>query len=91
MRTISMFYGIIIRMYALDNKQHHLPHIHVEYAEAEAVFQIPDGELLEGMLPNKQYKLVQAWMVLHADELMADWKLAISGPTPTPYKIEPLK
>ena len=57
MPTISMFYGIIIRMYALDNKQHHLPHIHVEYAEAEAVFQIPDGELLEGMLPNKQYKL----------------------------------
>ena len=46
MPTISMFYGIIIRMYALDNKQHHLPHIHVEYAEAEAVFQIPDGELL---------------------------------------------
>jgi hypothetical protein len=76
-------------MYALYNKQHHLPHIHVEYAEAEAVFQIPDGELLEGMLPNKQYKLVQAWMVLHADELMADWKLAISGSTP--YKIEPLK
>ena len=89
MPTISMFYGIIIRMYALDNKQHDLPHIHVEYAEAEAVFQIPDGELLEGMLPNKQYKLVQAWMVLHADELMADWKLAISGSTP--YKIEPLK
>ena len=58
MPTISMFYGIIIRMYALDNKQHHLPHIHVEYAEAEAVFQIPDGELLEGTLPNKQYKLV---------------------------------
>jgi hypothetical protein len=24
---------------------------------SEAVFQIPDGELLEGMLPNKQYKL----------------------------------
>ncbi len=47
-------------MYALDKKQHHLPHIHVEYAEAEAVFQISDGELLEGMLPNKQYKLVQA-------------------------------
>jgi hypothetical protein len=76
-------------MYALDNKQHHLAHIHVEYEEAEAVFQIPDGELLEGVLPNKQYKLVQAWMVIHADELMADWKLAISGSTP--YKIEPLK
>jgi Domain of unknown function (DUF4160) len=33
---------------------------------SEAIFQIPDGELLEGTLPNKQYKLVQAWMV-HRD------------------------
>jgi hypothetical protein len=89
MPTISMFYGIIIRMYALDTKQHHLPHIHVEYAGIEAVFQIPDGELLEGALPVKQNKLVQAWMVLHADELVADWTLAASGTTP--YKIEPLK
>ncbi len=89
MPTISMFYGIIIRMYALDSKQHHLPHIHVEYADAEAVFQIPDGELLEGVLPSKQYKLVQAWIALHADELMADWKLAAAGTTP--YKIAPLK
>jgi hypothetical protein len=40
-------------------------------------------------LPGKQYKLVQAWMALHADELMADWKLAASGSTP--YKIDPLK
>ena len=59
MPTISMFYGIIIRMYALDTQQHHLPHIHVEYAGIEAVFQIPDGELLEGALPVKQNKLVR--------------------------------
>jgi len=84
-----MFYGIIVRMYALDTKQHHLPHIHVEYAGAEAVFQIPGGELLEGEIPSKQNKLVQAWMVLHAEELMADWTLAVAGCTP--YKIEPLK
>ena len=89
MPTISMFYGILIRMYMLDTKQHHLPHIHVEYAEFEAIFQIPDGDLLEGELPSKQYKLVQAWIALHSDELMADWKLAASGVTP--YKIEPLR
>jgi len=89
MPTISMFYGIIVRMYALDNKQHHHPHIHVEYAESEAVYQLPNGEVLEGSLPSKQNKLVQAWIVLHSEELMADWKLAASGTTP--YKIEPLK
>ena len=89
MPTISMSYGIIVRMYMLDTKQHHLPHIHVEYAEFDAVFQIPDGNLLEGDLPTKQFKLVQAWIALHEDELIADWKLAACGTTP--YKIEPLR
>ena len=31
MPTISMFYGIIVRMLFMDTQQHHLPHIHVEY------------------------------------------------------------
>ena len=35
MPVISMFYGIIIRMYLLDNKHHSLPHIHAKYAEFE--------------------------------------------------------
>ena len=29
MPIISMFYGIIVRMYYADNQQHHVPHIHV--------------------------------------------------------------
>jgi len=33
MPIISMFYGIIIRLYLIDNKHHNLPHIHVKYAE----------------------------------------------------------
>lgn len=38
MPTISMFYGILVRMYVLDIQRHHLPHIHVEYAEHNAVY-----------------------------------------------------
>jgi hypothetical protein len=52
MPVISMFYGLIVAMYYLDTKQHKLPHIHVKYAEKEAVYQIPEGELLEGSLPE---------------------------------------
>jgi hypothetical protein len=40
MPILSMFYGIIIRMYATDNKQHNLPHIHARYAEYEASISI---------------------------------------------------
>ena len=47
-----MFYGIIVRMLFMDTKQHHLPHLHVEYQGQKAVICIPDGNLLEGSLPG---------------------------------------
>jgi hypothetical protein len=33
-------------------------------------------------------RLVQAWIELHRDELLADWEIAIAGEPP--YKISPL-
>jgi hypothetical protein len=76
-------------MYYLDNKQHHLPHIHVRYQENEAVFSIPDGTLRDGIIQPNKVKLVQAWIEIHQDELMADWELASQGETV--FKIDPLK
>jgi len=89
MPILSMFYGIIIRMYFFDNKQHHMPHIHAEYGEDLAVFSIADGEHLAGTLPPGKMRLVQAWIEIHRDELMADWKLAVNGEEP--LRIDPLK
>lgn len=89
MPTISMFYGIIVRMLFMDTKQHHLPHIHVEYQGMKAVFAIPSGELLEGELPLKKCRQVQVWIDLHEEELMADWTLAVNG-EPI-FTIEPLR
>ena len=88
MPVISMFYGIIIRLYLIDNKHHNIPHIHARYAEFEASINISDGEILAGSLPRKQLRLVQAWIELHQDELYTDWILAIEGQVP--YKISPL-
>ena len=89
MPVISMFYGIIVRMFYLDNKEHHLPHIHIEYAEYKAVIEISSGKVLVGDFPNDKMKLVLAWMEIHNDELLADWKLAVEGQTV--FKIEALK
>ena len=89
MAIISMFYGIIISTYYLDNKRHNLPHIHVKYQDEEVVISILDGHLLEGTLKVNKMKLVQAWIEIHKDELMADWDLAIMGETI--FKIDPLK
>ncbi|MEI6817185.1 MAG: DUF4160 domain-containing protein [Bacteroidota bacterium] len=89
MPVISMFYGIIIRMFFMDNKEHKTPHIHIEYGEFKAVVSIPDCIKLAGEFPNDKLKLVTAWVEIHKDELMADWKLAVSG-QPV-YKIDALK
>ncbi len=89
MPSISAFYGIIIYMYFLDNRQHQAPHIHVKYQGQEVVVSIPEGGTLEGSIPSSKMKLVQAWIEIHKDELMADWELAVSGEHP--YKIDPLR
>jgi len=89
MPTISMFYGLIVRMYHFDNQQHKAPHIHVEYQGRSAVFEIPSGRLLEGHLPANKTRLLAAWMEIHREELLADWLLAVAGEQV--FKIDPLR
>jgi hypothetical protein len=79
MPVISMFYGLIVSMYYLDTKQHKLPHIHVKYGENEAVYQIPDGSLMEGVIPGNKERLLLAWIEIHRDELMAKLGVSRSG------------
>ncbi len=87
MAVLSMFYGIIISMYYFDNRQHKLPH--VCYQDHEAVLSLPEGDVIEGSLPSGKMKLVQAWLELHKDDLIANWTLAINGEEI--FKIDPLR
>ena len=80
MPELSRFQGMIIKLIFLDNEKHHKPHVHVYYGEYEASVGI-DGELLSGSLPVKKLKLLQAWMILHEDELYAAWNNAVMGKT----------
>ncbi|MEA3544546.1 MAG: DUF4160 domain-containing protein [Thermodesulfobacteriota bacterium] len=89
MPTISMFYGIIVVLYYEDNVRHHLPHFHVRYQGKKASIAIEDGCMLAGNLPAKQLKLVQAWVELHREELLANWELAVNGEEP--FRIAPLQ
>ncbi len=89
MPSISAFYGIIVYLYFEDNKRHKLPHIHVKYSGDEVIVSIPDGKILDGGIRSAKMKLLQAWIEIHKDELMADWELAVNGELP--YKIDPLK
>ena len=89
MPTLSMFYGLLVSMYFMDTQEHHSPHIHVRYQDFRAVFGIPDGNLLAGELPPRKRKLVEAWIEIHFEELMANWLLAIDGQEL--FRIDPLK
>ena len=88
MPTLSMFFGIIIRMYYAP-KEHNPPHIHAYYQDSTAVINISDYNLIEGQLPSKQFRLVVAWIEIHKEELLADWELCQNGEKP--FAIDPLK
>lgn len=68
MPIISDFYGIIIRMYFKDNEKHKLPHLHANYNEYTAIFDL-NGNIIDGKIPNSQKKIVQAWIEIHNKEL----------------------
>ena len=89
MPTICMFYGIIISMYFEIKQKHHLPHIHARYQDYKASIAIDDGRLLAGNLPAKQLRMVQVWLDIHREELLANWKLVQEGIEP--FRIDPLK
>lgn len=89
MPIISLFYGIIIRLFYNDNQQHHVPYIHAEYQDETAVISLIDGEVLDGNIPKGKLRLVQAWVELHRDDLLANWKIAVEGGSI--FKIEGLK
>ena len=84
-----MFFGIVVSLYFFDNERHKLPHIHAKFQGADASFSILDGALLAGSLPIAKVRLVQAWIEIHRESLMANWELAVNGEAPFP--IDPLR
>ena len=88
MPTLSLFYGIIIKMYREVGGKHNLPHIHAEYGDDEAVFDF-EGNVLEGSLPKKKERMVQTWIDIHQEDLRANWKLLSNGEGY--FKIPPLQ
>lgn len=66
MPVISLFFGIIIRMYHND---HAPPHFHASYQGFEALIRIADGGVMAGSLPKKALRIVQDW----ADRPATNW------------------
>ena len=75
-------------MFFNDNEKHHKEHIHVRYNDYEIVYDF-NANILEGNLPSKQKKLVEAWILLHQEDLKSLWELMKNKGEI--FKIEPLK
>lgn len=88
MPILSTFYGIIIRMYRELGGKHNIPHIHVEVSGEDSVFDF-NGNLLEGSIPKSKQKLLEAWLVIHREDLEVNWKLLSEGEQF--FRIDPLK
>ena len=71
MPYVSMFFGIIIRMFY---SEHNPPHFHAEYQGSEGIFNF-DGDMLQGNIKsNTALKLIKEWSVLRKSELEENWK-----------------
>ena len=82
------FYANVKYVFRYYYQNDNVPHIHAEYGDDEAVFDF-DGNLIEGALPKKKERLVQAWINIHEEELAANWKLLSEGEQF--FKIPPLQ
>jgi hypothetical protein len=72
MPAISMFFGIIIKMYY---EEHNPPHIHAYYQGFEASFNILTGEKIIGKFPIKADRIVSDWIKIYRIELNNNWAL----------------
>ena len=70
MPTISVFFGIMIRMYYDD---HAPPHFHAYYGSDSAVIEIGTLLITRGRLPRRVGAMVLEWAAEHRVELLANW------------------
>ncbi|MBN2261621.1 MAG: DUF4160 domain-containing protein [Prolixibacteraceae bacterium] len=59
------------------------------YQDYTAIIHFLDCGNVEGTMPSRQLRLVQAWIEIHRDELLANWNLCQNGEKP--FQIAPLK
>lgn len=76
MPVISVFFGIVIRMFY---REHGVPHFHAEYQGQQATFTF-DGKRLAGSIGSRTaLRLIAEWAAAHGPELEANWERMRSG------------
>ncbi len=86
MPIISVFFGIIVRMFY---REHEPAHFHAEHQGQEGKFDL-DGKMTVGNIRSRTaLRLIRDWASLHRRELEANWeRMKVGRPLD---KIEPLE
>ena len=85
MPVISVFFGIVIRMFY---REHSVAHFHAEHQGQQATFTF-DGKLLAGAIDSRTaVRLIEDWANAHRQELETNWDRMKSGQSLE--RIEPL-
>ena len=89
MRMISAYHGIIVALPMPKTKKPTAPFLLAMYEGLEAGFDIAANKPIFGELPRNKQMLVNAWIELHKEELMANWHAGrLSGEF---FKLDPLR
>jgi hypothetical protein len=76
MPTISVFFGIVIKMFYDD---HNPPHFHAEHQGEMAVFDFR-GNILRGDISSRTaVRLIREWVDIHQVELAENWNEMQAG------------
>jgi len=76
MPVVSMFFGIVIRMYY---REHEPPHFHAEYSGRWAVFDFSGSTVRWDLGSRRAQRLVRSWAIRNASRFEANWRRAASG------------
>ena len=76
MPIISIFFGIVVRMYY---KEHEPAHFHAEHQGQDGKFDF-SGKMIAGGIQSKTaLRLIREWAELHRAELEANWARMKAG------------
>jgi len=76
MPVVSMFFGIVIRMYY---REHEPAHFHAEYSGRWGVFDL-SGSAIRGSLGSRRaQRLVRLWALKNRPRLETNWQRAAAG------------
>ena len=89
LRPVSAYYGIVIAFAPPRLRQDTAPFVLAIWQGLEAGFDIVSNELLFGELPRHKRVLVDAWIEIHREELMANWHLGQR--TGEYFRLDPLR